>query len=130
GLREPERAMCSRADLVVDERVGTELAAALSPRPLFRRAHERTAHAGSARRRLDVPSLEVRHAIGDAILRVGADRELCEPGRSSCLADRDQNLERFANETREVLCDLGRMLLLPLALRPQRLAHPQPAVSI
>src|SRR4029079_993779 len=61
---------------------------------------------------------------------MGADGQLCEPEWLATFADSDQHLERFAKRTRKVPLDLGSMLLLTLVLRPQRLAHPQPAIRI
>ena len=65
--------------LILDLRVGPELGASLSPRPVLGFLDQGATDSTPLARRLDIPSLHKSNAAGDTTLRIGSDRQLDEP---------------------------------------------------
>src|SRR4029077_16819248 len=92
--------------------------------PVLGRGDQGTADTMAAPLGLDVPALEIRHAIGVAVLGVGANVQLGEANRPIALADGEQDCQRLLELPGEESLDLGGMIAG--SIRPQRLAHAKP----
>ena len=85
--------MRGRADVIVEQCIGSELRAPLRDRPLFRGTHECATNTLAPGLRLDVPALQVRHAIRHAALRVFPDRELGKTNGCTGIVERKQDVQ-------------------------------------
>jgi hypothetical protein len=106
------------AGVVVLLGIGPELGAALEAPPLFGGRHQCAADAAAASLGHHEPSLEERHPVGRASLRVGPDGELGKAEGFSVLVLREENGRRLARLPGEELSDVLLMLAFR-AFRPE-----------
>lgn len=120
--------MRDRACFVVPFRVGRKLAATLHTAPFFRGFDERRAHSSSAHVRLDIPTFQIRHAIGLAPLRIMPNRKFDKAEGMIIRIKRDERFLQNFFFLRKKCCNLNRVLFFRGG--PKFLAHAFPHCGV
>jgi hypothetical protein len=94
-LREPQRPMGGRTQLVRHFCVGSEFKAALGASPFFSRDDQTSPDTAPPRFGFDEPALEIAHSIGSTALGVRANRNLGKAHQAR-LVPGDQDCARLA----------------------------------